>query len=180
MEITDKPVSSKEVYVSLGIGDSTLRKWALALEANGYIFPRTDNNKRLFFEKDLVVLRHFRNLVQVQNFSIENAALIVTSKFNEEPVPEENSTNSVPALRDSNELIEKLMNHIEQQEVFNQQLLKRLDEQQKYIEERLNQRDSMLMDSLRQSQETKQLLLEVKEAQEKKPRKGFMHFFSKE
>lgn len=180
MEGTEKPVSPKDVYISLGIGDSTLRKWCLALEAQDYSFSRTDKNKRIFFEKDLVVLRHFRNLVQVQNFSIENAALIVVSKFKEEPVQEENSSNSVPALRDSNEVITKLLNHIEQQEVFNQQLLKRLDEQQKYIEEHVNKRDSLLMDALRESQETKKLLLEAKEEQQKKSRKGLLKWFSKD
>lgn len=181
MEGTEKPVSPKDVYISLGIGDSTLRKWCLALEAQDYSFSRTDKNKRIFFEKDLVVLRHFRNLVQVQNFSIENAALIVVSKFKEEPVQEENSNNSVPALRDSNEVITKLLNHIEQQEAFNQQLLKRLDEQQKYIEEHVSKRDSLLMDALRESQETKKLLLEAKEEeQQKKARKGLMRWFSRD
>ncbi|MCM3405937.1 DUF3967 domain-containing protein [Cytobacillus oceanisediminis] len=180
MEVTEKPVSPKEVYISLGIGDSTLRKWCLALEANDYSFSRTDKNKRIFFEKDLVVLRHFRNLVQVQNFSIENAALIVVSKFKEEPVREENSNNSVPALRDSNEVITKLLEHIERQENFNHQLLKRLDEQQKYIEEHVNRRDSLLTEALRESQETKKLLLEAQAEQQKKPRKGLLRFFSKE
>jgi hypothetical protein len=181
MEITEQPISAKEVYISLGIGDSTLRKWCLALEAHDYPLSRTDNNKRIFFEKDLVVLRHFRNLVQVQNFSIENAALIVVSKFKETTDRNENSENNVPALRDANEVITKLLDHIEQQEIFNQQLLRRLDEQQQYIEERLNHRDNMLLESLRESQETKQLLLEAKEAeQQKKPRKGLLRWFSKE
>lgn len=180
MEGTEKPIPAKDVYISLGIGDSTLRKWCLALESQDYIFSRTDNNKRLFSEKDLVVLRHFRNLVQVQNFSIENAAIIVTSKFKESPSDNTNSENNVPAMRDSNEVIGKLMEHIERQEEFNQKLLKRLDEQQKYIEERLEQRDSLLMDSIRSSQETKKLLLEVREEQQKKPRKGLFRFFSKD
>ncbi|WP_374702743.1 DUF3967 domain-containing protein [Bacillus sp. V5-8f] len=37
--------------------------------------------------------------------------------------------------------------------------MQRLDEQQKYIDERLNKRDEMLMESIRETQETKKLLL---------------------
>lgn len=181
MKGTEKPITPKDVSISLGIGDSTLRKWCLALEAHEYYFSRTDNNRRVFFEKDLVILRHLRQLIQVQNFTLENASLIVISKFKEEMEKsdqQENVVNSVLAMRESNEVIQKLMDHIEKQEEFNQQLLQRLDEQQKYIDERLNKRDEMLMESLRQSQETKMLLLEVKEEQKKK--KSIFSFFSKD
>ncbi|MED3553983.1 DUF3967 domain-containing protein [Cytobacillus praedii] len=179
MEVTEKPISPKDVHISLGIGDSTLRKWCLALEAQEYQFSRTDNNRRVFFEKDLVLLRKFRNLVQVQNFSIENAAIIVVSKNREDASLEKNTENSVPALRDSSELINKLMTHIEQQEEFNKQLLKRLDEQQKYLDERLDKRDELLMQSIRESQETKKLIAAAQEEQ-KKPRKGLLKWFTKE
>lgn len=180
MEVTEKPISPKDVHISLGIGDSTLRKWCLALESQEYIFSRTDNNRRIFFEKDLVVLRHFRNLVQVQNFSIENAAIIVVSRYKEEASLEKNSENSVLALRDSTEIINKLMGHIEQQEEFNQQLLRRMDEQQKYLDERLNKRDELLLQSIRESQETKKLIAATQEEKEKKPKRGLLRFFSKD
>lgn len=173
MEGTEKPISPKDVHISLGIGDSTLRKWCLAMEAQDYQFSRTDNNRRVFFEKDMTVLRHFRNLVQVQNFSIENAAIIVVSKHKDDASLQTNSENSVPVLRDSNEIISKLLDHIEHQEEFNKQLLKRLDEQQKYIEERLDKRDSLLLESIREAQETKKLIAAAQEEQQKKG------FFSK-
>lgn len=168
MEGTEKPISPKDVHVSLGIGDSTLRKWCLALEAQDYQFSRTDNNRRVFFENDMAVLRQFRNLVQVQNFSIENAAIIVVSKHKEDASLQTNGENNVPALRDSNEVIGKLLDYIEHQEEFNKQLLKRLDEQQKYIEERLDKRDSLLLESIRETQETKKLIAAAQEEQQKK------------
>ena len=182
MEVTEKPISPKDVYLSLGIGDSTLRKWCLALEAHGYQFSRTDNNKRIFTENDLVVLRYFRNFVKVQNFSMDNAATIVVSKFKEEPSTEENAENNVPALRDSGEVIQHLLDYIERQEEFNQQLLKQLDEQQKHFNEQLAQRDEMLLKTFRESKE--QLLLETTEKiqeseQQKKPRKGLLRLFSR-
>lgn len=192
MERTEKPLSPKEVSISLGIGDSTLRKWCLALEAHEYFFSRTDNNRRVFFNKDIVVLRHLQHLIQVQNFSVENASLVVVAKFRENPSSNTNSENNVPVLRDSSEFMTKLMLHLEQQEDFNERLLERLDqqenlnhtllerfkEQEKYIEERLNKRDTLLMQSLKESLETKKLLLAQQEEQKKK-RKGLFSFFNK-
>ncbi len=191
MERTEKPLNPKDVSVSLGIGDSTLRKWCLALEAHDYFFSRTDNNRRVFFDKDMIVLRHLRQLVQVQNLSLENASLIVISKFREDASMVPNSENSVSLNRSPNELVKELMNHLEQQESFNKQLLERLDQQEKfnkqlveqlnkqenYIRERMDKRDEMLMEAMRQSQETKMLILAAKEEQKKK--KGLFSFFNK-
>jgi DNA-binding transcriptional MerR regulator len=195
VERTDTPYTSKDISLSLDIGDSTLRKWCLSLEEHGYTFYRTDQNKRLFTEKDIIVLRHFMQLVKDKNMSMNNAALIVTSRFQKEVFSDktdveqlESEMNTVPSLRSDNpfvqELLDKMQTMEEQQNQLlemNKELFKRLDEQQTYIEERLNQRDGMLMQSLRESQEAKKLLLEVKEEQQKKPRKGIIsRIFSKD
>ena len=191
MERTEKPLTPKDVSISLGIGDSTLRKWCLALESHEYFFSRTDNNRRVFFEKDMIILRHLRRLVQVQNLSLENASLIVISKFREDASVVPNSENSVSLNRSPNEIVKDLMAHLEQQEQFNKQLIERLDQQEKfnkqlveqlnkqenYIRERMDKRDEMLMEAMRQSQETKMLILAAKEEQKKK--KGFFSFFNK-
>jgi hypothetical protein len=62
-ETTEKAYSPKEMSITLDIGDSTLRKWCIALENNGYGFIRNDQKNRVFVEGDLVVLRHFQNLI---------------------------------------------------------------------------------------------------------------------
>jgi DNA-binding transcriptional MerR regulator len=171
--------SPKEITIILEIGDSTLRKWCIALEEEEYFFSRTDNNKRVFTDNDLIVLKHFRNLVKVQNMNMQNAATIVASKYKtaqSTPSPEENNENDERSFGDA---YGKVIEEIEQLKDLNRQLLTRLDEQQKYIEERLDKRDSLIMESIRESQETKKLLLESAE-QQKKPRKGLMRFFSKD
>jgi DNA-binding transcriptional MerR regulator len=194
MTRTDKPYTSKDISLSLDIGDSTLRKWCLALEEHEYKFYRTDQNKRLFTEKDIIVLRHFQQLVKEKNMSMNNAALIVTSRFKKEVFSNEteieqleSEMNSVPSVRSDNNLIQQLVTKVEtmeeRQDILvetNKTLLARLDEQQKYIEEREKSRDVLLMQSLRESQEIKKLLLEVKEEQQKKPRKGLLRWFRKE
>lgn len=199
MERTETSYTAKDIALSLDIGDSTLRKWCLALEEHEYTFFRTDQNKRLFTEKDIIVLRHFQQLVKEKNMSMNNAALIVTSRFKKEAFSTEtaieqfeNEMNNVPTMRSDAPLIQELfdkMQTMEEQQKqlleMNRTLLTRLDEQQKYIDERIGKRDEYLMQSLRESQETKKLLLEVREQQQKdeeqkKNRKGFMRFFSRD
>lgn len=195
METFEKAYSPKEISITLDIGDSTLRKWAIALEKSGYTFIRNDQNKRLFVDSDLVVLKHFQNLVKQHNMQLENAANLVVDRFGKGPSAvgtgtalADNKEEQRDLTRSNDEVIAQLLEHIKKQDDFNQELLSRLDQQQKYIEEKLNvieakqvERDNTLLESLRASQETKQLLLEVKEAEEqRKPRKGFLRWFSKE
>jgi hypothetical protein len=182
---TEKAYSPKEISLTLDIGDSSLRKWCLALEKEGYQFIRNDKKNRIFVEGDLVVLRHFQQLVKQHNMQLENAAKLVVDRFGKGAF--EVSTGIVPAdnerdlSRSQTEMMETLLKHIRTQEEFNHQLLKRLDEQQTYIQERLEQRDRVLLESIRESQEVKQQLLQIATAQEeKKKRKGIFRFFSKD
>src|SRR3954469_22243964 len=80
-EQIEKAYSPKEMFTTLDIGDSTLRKWCLALEKNGYVFIRNDKNNRLYVESDLVVLRHFQNLIKQHNMQLDNAAKAVVDRF---------------------------------------------------------------------------------------------------
>lgn len=191
MESYEKAYSPKEISLTLDIGDSTLRKWCIALENQGYQFIRNDQNKRVFVDSNIVVLRHFKELVQNHSMQLNNAAMLVIDRFGKGTfsqgtgiVPAENERDSD---RSNDEIITKLMNYIEQQEErfeqqeqFNKELLKRLDSQQKYIEERLNKRDDMLVQSLREVQETKKLIAAAEEKREEESKKGlFQRLFGK-
>lgn len=186
MQEPEKAYTTKEVSDHLGIGTSTLRKWCMALEGNGYRFARTESNKRLFVDRDLMSLKYFRKLVQGENFSLGNASKTVTSRYiglasetRTSSVLQENNENK-RSLERSDELVKQLLDrldnqeqYIERQEKFNQELLNRLDKQQIYLEERLNKRDNNLMQSLREVQETKQLIVAAREEEEKRSDKGF-------
>lgn len=170
--------SPKDMADILGIGDSTLRKWCIALEENELFFARTENNKRLFTNQDIVILKNFRDLVKVQNMSIENAAMIVASKYKDikrTAFQTENTEDGESSLSDG---YSKIFEEMEQLKELNRQLLLRLDEQQKYIEQRLNRldeqierRDELLMKAIREQQETRKLLVASKEEENKK---GFL------
>lgn len=186
MQEIEKTYSTKEVSLTLGIGASTLRKWCLALEENGYKFDRAENNKRLFVERDLVALRYFQKLVQGENFPLGNAAKVIASKYENE-TSESRTPSVLPqteeeqrSFKRSDELVQHLIERIEKQEQFNKELLERLDQQHKYInerlsaqEERLLKRDDLLMQSIRASQEAKQEILQIAAAKEEERKKGF-------
>lgn len=161
-ETQEKAYSPKEMRTTLDIGDSTLRKWCIALEKFDYQFIRNEQGRRLFVESDVVVLRHFQNLIKQHNMQLDNAATLVIDRFGKGAF--ESSTHTVPAEieRDNersnkqmNEILEKLENQEEafqeQKEFnkelmrFNQELMQRLDDQQKYIEKKLEERDQSTM-----------------------------------
>ncbi|RFB11479.1 DUF3967 domain-containing protein [Bacillus sp. HNG] len=181
MDISEKAYSPKEVSHTLDIGDSTLRKWCLALEKQDYKFIRNDQNRRLYVESDLVVLRHFQKLVQDNNMQLDNAAMLIVDRFGKgafeagtDIILAENKEEQRDLMRSDNEVIQQFLEHmrtqqehIKQQEEFNKELLKRLDQQQQYIEERLNKRDETLIQSLREAQETRKLLAAAQEDQKK-------------
>jgi hypothetical protein len=184
-EKIEKAYTPKEVFTTLEIGDSTLRKWCLALEKNGYEFIRNDKNSRIYVEGDLVVLRHFQNLVK-ENMPLDNAAKLVIDRFGKGAF--EVSTLSVPNekqkerrdLDHSNEDIKELKSLVNNQSELIKELITRMDQQQKYIDERLEQRDRKLMESLRESQEERKALLQLAATQEEGKKKGFFaRLFSK-
>lgn len=200
----EKAYSPKEVFTTLDIGDSTLRKWCLALEKHGYGFIRNDKNSRLYVEGDLVVLKHFQNLTK-QNMPLDNAAALVVDRFGKGTF--EVSTVSVPVeieeeeqryfersydedIQELKELITSQSEVITKQSELIKDLVTRMDQQQKYIDVKLSKHDELLLEAIKESrtesQETKRLLLEAQtvaqkanQVEEKKPRKGIMKWFNK-
>ena len=171
---------TKEVCARLDIADSTLRKWCIALEKNGYNFTRTTQNRRLYTNHDLKVLDHLKELIQGKGMNLENASIIVISKFTDM-----RSSEGTPSVPDKNDeppvqrIVEKLQEHIEKQERFNQELVKRLDEQNQYIKERLDQRDKLLMETMDDLIEQRKEEMKLLEEANKKKENWFTKLFKK-
>lgn len=184
MQTKDKLLSPKEASHFLEIGDSTLRKWCIALEEQKYNFMRTEQKKRLFSEKDLFVLSNFKTLVKDKNLSINAAAEIMSNKYSEDMVfvnsteksrIEEQSVKSEQNTSEITRQLEHMQTEMEQLKELNRTLLVKLDEQYEYIKER----DQRVLEALQESQENKQLLLEIKEEQQKQEKKGWRSWFGK-
>lgn len=176
---------AKEVADALQISDSTLRKWCIALENKGYQFARGTNNSRAFVERDIIVLRRMKELIQNRGVTVEHAAsTVVSSVETDTRTTGVHETNEVAVRSDQDvvipvELLKQLLERQERLEALNQELLRKLDEQQKYINERLEQRDRQLMEAIRESQETRRLMAASLEAQNKSKKGLLARLFGK-
>jgi DNA-binding transcriptional MerR regulator len=65
--------NAKSVYERLGISSSSLRKWCIRLEEQGYNFTRDIHNNRIFHLKDVQFLEQFKVLVQDNGLSQDHA-----------------------------------------------------------------------------------------------------------
>ncbi|MGD6969370.1 DUF3967 domain-containing protein [Rossellomorea vietnamensis] len=179
---------SKDVAMKLEINASTLRQWSLAMEKEGYQFERNDKDQRIFYERDINMLFELKSLID-KTRDRDNAIKAVVSRYK----ADDNAINTLSVNgngRDKEAFVHEeimgLKETVRQQNVLLQEFMKKIDQQQKYIEERLDKqeerqekRDSLLMESLRESQETKQLLLATKEEKQNSVSKMFKWFIRK-
>lgn len=169
-----------DVCTLLSIKESTLRKYALILQDAGYHFHTNSKGQRGYFDRDVTVLRRFLDIKKAPDMTLEQSANAVMSWLEQSNVSlrvidKDNENNRY------NDDMKFMKETIEQQNILLQKLVEKIDQQQKYIDRRLEERDNKLMESLRESQEVKQQLLQIAAAQEeqKKPRKGFLKWLKK-
>ncbi|GAA1424311.1 DUF3967 domain-containing protein [Catellatospora coxensis] len=147
----EKAYWTHEIASILNVSDSTLRKWCMALEKEGYVFTKGENNSRAFLVRDKQALLYFKQLVKVEGRTIKKASEQVFNEFlsSERTTPIRAENEGVRESFDSE--LKKLNDRMDKQEEFNQKLLDRID-----------QRDQNLMAVLREVQETKKELVETK------------------
>lgn len=149
--------SSSDIAVTLKIQESTVRKYCLILEKNGYEFLKNENGHRAFFDADSIVLKKFIELKNGSDMTLEQAAKSVVAWKNGTDITEGDTEDSRYVARYSG-LLEEFTSFKENQEKFNQELLKQLQQQQEYIGNKLEERDQKLMLALKETMETKKQL----------------------
>lgn len=149
-----------EVAKNLGIGSSTLRKYCLSLEEAGYPFERGNNNSRIFYHKDVATIERLVAAINKKNVTLEQAINLVMISVAENKI----ATVAIDNVADT-EHIKALTKRIERLEQLNLELIQRLDQQNKLLQEtdaqriiREEQRDSQLMQVLREIQDSKRLI----------------------
>ncbi|KZD51622.1 DUF3967 domain-containing protein [Bacillus cereus] len=149
-----------EVAKNLGIGSSTLRKYCLALEEAGYPFERGNNNSRIFYHKDVATIERLVTAMNKKNVTLEQAINLVMTSTEENEI----ATVATDNVADT-EHIKTLTERIERLEQLNLELIQRLDQQSKLLQEtdaqriiREEQRDVQLMQVLREIQDSKRLI----------------------
>lgn len=158
----DKYKRASEVAEQLIINRNTLRRWLLQYE--DYLNTKLEGNTKFIHESSIPAIQLIKECYakQLQEHEIKDKL----AKSHEIPknVESEEDTSAVPTQ------VEQELNNIKsllhQQQEFNKQLVERLNEQQKYIESRMDARDKNLMSMIREVQETKQQLLETAAAKE--------------
>lgn len=165
---------SKDVALKLDINASTLRQWCLAMEKEGYEFQRNDKDQRIYYDRDINLLFELKNLIEKtrnrddaikqvvsRQKSVDNAEKLLSVNENERD-------NITISKSDLEELIQRSVEKA---------IEKEREAMFKVFEMKLNntieQRDHKLMESLRESQEVKQQLLQIAAAQEEEKKKGF-------
>jgi DNA-binding transcriptional MerR regulator len=168
---------SKEVAIQLEINPNTLRRWSIELEKYGYEFTRNEKDQRIYYDRDLVALTDFQKILH-RTQSLENAAKVVVKRVQDQEnaekmlsVIEDNSPPS-PPITDFHEEVSTLSGQVTKLVAEIADLKEFIQQQQTYIHKRLEERDRKLMESLRQSQEERQALLQIAAVQEEK-KKGF-------
>jgi DNA-binding transcriptional MerR regulator len=163
-------LSPNDLSTLLKIKESTLRKYSILLESVGYTFQRNNQNQRWYNDSDIVA---FKKLITLKNSTDMNLkdcaeAVLLWSKGHDVTQPLTVVNNDTKRHDDD---ITELKAMVTQQNILLQELVKKIDQQQKYIDEKLEQRDKTLLESIRGTQEIKQQLLQIASAKEEK--KGF-------
>lgn len=158
----DKYKRASEVAEQLMINRNTLRRWLLQYE--DYLNTKLEGNTKFIHESSVPAIKLIKDCYakQLQEHEIKDKL----AKNHEIPKNAEmDETEKAPGPQYEQELNEiKIL--LQQQQEFNKQLVERLNEQQKYIETRMDARDKNLISMIREFQETKQQLLETATAKE--------------
>lgn len=171
--MTDKTDSSQSIYISkdvamiLKIQESTLRKYCIMLEEHGYHFHKNEHGHRGFHDNDVITLRKLMEIKSHPDMTLKQACGAVMTWVQEENISEVD-TDVITEDAQHDERYNELKGMIEKQNEILKQMVMKLDEQQRYIDDRLKKRDQQLMGAIREMQEEKRVLLETA-ATNKKP-----------
>jgi DNA-binding transcriptional MerR regulator len=175
---------TKHVADNLGISTSTLRKWSLLLEhedGGNYQFERNDKNERMFFDYDILALRHLMKLTQEDGVTLQNAVKSVGSSARSRREIsgdvaislKQDRTNHDNKLDQLLMIVESQGEQLDKLERFNRELLGKLDDQNKNIGEFVTKTDQQIMNLKSDTLERRQRIAIAMDKKEDK-QKGLM------
>ncbi|UYT89000.1 MerR family transcriptional regulator [Priestia megaterium] len=191
MRANMKEYQSSQLAGIVGISVATVRKYAQYMEKAGYTFIRNESGHRVFLDKHILLFKEFNGLSKTGTASLGHIANTLATKYKELEFEKTKGNNEhiggeaagdttlldkgsdhKIALTDEqyNNLMAKLnrlatlddiVEQLDQQKEFNKMLMEKLEQQQKYIEQRLDKRDSQLIESMRNSMDQRQAMIET-------------------
>lgn len=141
---------SSNIADILQVQESTVRKYCLLLEKSGYEFLKNEQGHRAFFDHDLIVLKKMMSLKSGADMTLVEAVKSVVAWKNGSDIAV-SDTEEMRYIKHYNDLAEEFKMFQEQQMNFNKELIQEIRNQQEYIEQRLEQRDRLLIQSLRET-----------------------------
>ncbi len=152
---------SKDVAVQLDVTTSTLRRWSIALEKQGYRFDRNEKEQRIFYERDFKAFRELKKLLS-HHVSFEDAINAVVSM-----TLENKNARQTPSVYEDEVRLSKreFKEYIDQ--VANEAAQRAAEETAKVMQEKLKdefeKRDRILTQQLNESVQQKQIAATTKE-----------------
>lgn len=137
----------------LNVKESTLRKYCTLMQKNNYVFSKNSSGHRVFYEKDIQALR---DIIDVKNYSQLTVAEAVENVLSDtSDISHKNTDETTDVSESYNKLLQEFSAFKAEQQRFNQQLLKQIEEQQNYIKNAIDERDHKLLLSMKENQEAK-------------------------
>lgn len=153
-ERTQAVYGSSDIADVLQVQESTLRKYCLLLEKSGYEFLKNELGHRAFFDDDVIVLKKMISLKNDADMTLEEAVKSVIAWKNGNDIAV-SDTEEKRYIARYNDLLEEFKTFQEQQMNFNKELIQEIRHQREYIENRLEQRDRLLLQSMRETLEVR-------------------------
>lgn len=145
----EKAYWNHEVAERLQMGKSTLRRWCMELEKQGYIFSKGEQESRAFTKRDVLILEKIKKL-QSEGEKLEYAIKQVISEQEQALLTPQSTPRPVDIdwQAERAQLKQELLAEIKQELLSSEQR----------IFHRLEDRDQLLMQHVREMQETKKLM----------------------
>ncbi|MFF2038758.1 hypothetical protein ACFVVG_31445, partial [Priestia megaterium] len=196
---------SSQLAGIVGISVATVRKYAQYMEKAGYTFIRNESGHRIFLDEHILLFKEFNGLSKSGTTSLGHIANTLTTKYkelefeknveNEKRIGSEAASDTtlidkgsehkialtdeqyttLMAKLDRLATLDDIVEQLDQQKEFNKMLMGQLEQQQKYIEQRLDKRDSQLIESMRNSMDQRQAMIEAAVA--KTPKNKWWEFW---
>lgn len=168
-------ITINELSDKTGIADSTIRRY-VAKFSDFFVVKGGARSKR-YEETAIKILIRIKELYE-KGLETEQVYKNLEKDFPlvlDGDAPEEQTT-LLPALATSDDISE-IKEMLKAQQEFSNRLLDRLSKQEEYIKDSIDRRDRELMQALKDSMSERRLLLENKEAEDKKEDKNLWQRF---
>lgn len=178
--VSEMPAEEELIYNTstvsklLGVHDKTLRNYCSLMQNCHYEFQKNRNGHRLYYKKDIELIKKIIDLKNATSISLNDAVKTVLQahmgEIDTTAAPKKESTAKSNA--DFDKILDEFSAFKNEQMEFNKRLLEQLIKQENYIKTSIEERDKKLMFAMKESMEARrQLAAAAAEAEEQEKSK---------